>query len=68
MARVTVLSGAAILDTSLLLELYRVPGYFDESRTSEAAASDRQGMWCRSWERGHLARLNIAGLRPAAGE
>ena len=21
-------------------------------------------MWCRSWERGHLARLNIAGLRP----
>ena len=26
--------------------------------TSEAAASDRQGMWCLSWERGHLARLN----------
>ena len=26
-------------------------------------ASVRQGMWCRSWERGHLARLNIAGLR-----
>ena len=26
-----------------------------------------QGMWCRSRERGHLARLNIAGLRPAAG-
>lgn len=33
MARVIVLSGAAILDTSWLLELYRVPGYFDESRT-----------------------------------
>ena len=31
-------------------------------------ASVRQGMWCRCWERGHLARLNIAGLRPAAGE
>ena len=26
---------AAILDTSWLLELYRVPGYFDESRTLE---------------------------------
>ena len=33
MARVAVLSGAAILDTSWLLELYRVPGYFEESRT-----------------------------------
>ena len=33
MARVTVLSGTAILDTSWLLELYRVPGYFKESRT-----------------------------------
>ena len=33
MARGTVLRGAAILDTSWLLELYRVPGYFDESRT-----------------------------------
>ena len=33
MARVAVLSGAAILDTSWLLELYRVPGYFKESRT-----------------------------------
>ena len=33
MARVTVLSGAAILDTSWLLELYRVPDYFKESRT-----------------------------------
>ena len=32
MARVTVLSGAAILDTSWLLEIYRVPGYFKESR------------------------------------
>ena len=34
MAEVAVLSGAAILDTSWLLELYRVPGYFDESRTA----------------------------------
>ena len=33
MARVAVLSRAAILDTSWLLELYRVPGYFKESRT-----------------------------------
>ena len=33
MARVAELSGAAILDTSWLLELHRVPGYFDESRT-----------------------------------
>ena len=33
MARVTALSGAAILDTSWLLELYRVPNYFKESRT-----------------------------------
>ena len=28
------MSDAAILDTSWLLELYRVPGYFKESRTS----------------------------------
>ena len=34
MARVAVLSGAAILDTSWLLELYQVPGHFKESRTS----------------------------------
>ena len=33
MARIAVLSGTAILDTSWLLELYRVPSYFDESRT-----------------------------------
>ena len=33
MACIAVLSDAAILDTSWLLELYRVPGYFDESRT-----------------------------------
>ena len=33
MARVTVLSGVAILDTSWLLELYRVPRYFKESRS-----------------------------------
>ena len=33
MARVAALSGAAILDTSWLLELYRVPRYFKESRT-----------------------------------
>ena len=34
MARVAVLSDAAILDTSWLLELYRVPGHFEPSRTS----------------------------------
>lgn len=34
MARVVRLSGAAILDTSWLLELYRVPGCFEEARTS----------------------------------
>ena len=28
------MSGAAILDTSWLLELYRVPGHFEQSRTS----------------------------------
>ena len=33
MARVATLSGTAILDTSWLLELYRVPGDFKESRT-----------------------------------
>ena len=33
MARVAALRGTAILDTSWLLELYRVPGYFKESRT-----------------------------------
>ena len=33
MARVAALTGAAILDTSWLLELYRVPQYFKESRT-----------------------------------
>ena len=33
MAGVAELSGAAILDTSWLLELYRVPGYSDEART-----------------------------------
>ena len=33
MARVPVLSGVAILDTSWLLKLYRVPGDFQESRT-----------------------------------
>ena len=33
MARVAALSGTAILDTSWLLELYRVPGYFKKSRT-----------------------------------
>ena len=33
MARVAVLSGAAVLDTSWLLELYRVPGHFKECRT-----------------------------------
>ena len=33
MARVATLSGAAILVTSWLLELYRVPRYFKDSRT-----------------------------------
>ena len=33
MARVAALRGTAILDTSWLLELYRVPGDFQESRT-----------------------------------
>ena len=33
MARVSELSRAAILDTSWLLELYRVPGHFTQSRT-----------------------------------
>ena len=33
MACIAVLSDAAILDMSWLLELYQVPGYFDESRT-----------------------------------
>ena len=33
MARVAILSGAAILDTSWPLELYRVPRYFKDSRT-----------------------------------
>ena len=33
MARIAILSGAVILDTSWLLELYRVPRYFKESRT-----------------------------------
>ena len=33
MARIAGVSGAAILDTSWLLELYRVPGYFEEART-----------------------------------
>ena len=35
MARVAALSGTAILDTSWLLELYRVPGYFKKSRTDQ---------------------------------
>ena len=38
MARVAELSGTAILDTSWLLELYRVPGYFKESRTTRVRA------------------------------
>ena len=38
MARVAGLSGAAILDTSWLLELYRVPGCFNESRTDGVQA------------------------------
>ena len=33
MARIAAVSSVAILDTSWLLELYRVPGYFEESRT-----------------------------------
>ena len=38
MARVAALSGAAILDTSWLLELYRVPRNFKESRTGPVRA------------------------------
>ena len=38
MARVAALSGTAILDTSWLLELYRVPGYFKKSRTEQVRA------------------------------
>ena len=34
MARIVVMSSAAILDTSWLLELYRVPGHFSKSRTN----------------------------------
>ena len=33
MARIAGVIGVAILDTSWLLELYRVPGYFEKSRT-----------------------------------
>ncbi len=35
MARIAGLRGTAILDTSWLLELYRVTGYFQESRTTQ---------------------------------
>lgn len=35
MARIAGVSGVAILDTSWLLELYRVPGYFEKSRTRD---------------------------------
>ena len=35
MARIGALSRVAILDTSWLLEFYRVPGYFEESRTPQ---------------------------------
>ena len=35
MARIAGVSGVAILDTSWLLELYRVPGNFEESRTPQ---------------------------------
>ena len=34
MARVAVLISTAVLDTSWLLELYRVPGHFEPARTS----------------------------------
>lgn len=42
MARVAVLSGATILDTSWLLELYRVPGHFTESRMPLVRNETRQ--------------------------
>lgn len=42
MARVAVLSDTAILDTSWLLELYRVPRYFNRSRTSTVVADTRR--------------------------
>lgn len=42
MARIVVLSGVAILDTSWLLELYRVPGHFKKSRTLPVRNETRQ--------------------------
>ena len=39
MARVVILSDAAIIDTSWLLELYRVPGHYKECRTTSVKAT-----------------------------
>ena len=39
MARIATLGTVAILDTSWLLELYRVPGFFDASRTDQVHAT-----------------------------
>lgn len=39
MARIAALSTVAILDTSWLLELYQVPGFFDASRTDHVHAT-----------------------------
>ena len=38
MARVSILRSVAIIDTSWLLELYRVPGHFEDSRTNSVRA------------------------------
>ena len=42
MARVGALSRVAILDTSWLLEFYRVPGYFEGSRTPQVRQQARE--------------------------
>lgn len=38
MARIAILIDIAIIDTSWLLELYRVPGHYKESRTAQVRA------------------------------
>ena len=44
MAGVAVVSDTAILDTSWLLELYRVPGYFQASRSRFQNAGRHKGV------------------------
>ena len=57
MARVAALSGTAILDTSWLLELYRVPGYFKEARTQQVRDDTAELI-----ERGHELFVTIPVL------